>query len=111
MDERRSPLSKLELILLAVVTAEVAIGRVLTRGLEKVAVFVHGEPQKVVPTTWFVALDYVSLFLLYFAALLGVSVLAVRVAELMRGWPSAPRSARIDRAVGFVTTGALALAA
>ncbi len=111
MEERRSPLSKLELILLAGVTAEVVVGRVLTRGLEKLPVFVHGESQRVVPPTWFVALDYVALFLLYFAALLGVIVLAVRAGELVRGWAVGSRGDRIDRAVGAATTGALALAA
>ncbi|HVK78542.1 MAG TPA: hypothetical protein VM734_34820 [Kofleriaceae bacterium] len=107
----RSPLARLELVLLVVAAAEVGLGRVLTRGLEKTPVFVHGVPQKVVPPTWFVALDYVALFLLYFAALLGVIVLAVRAAELVRGVDRGPPAQRLDRAIGAATTGVLALSA
>jgi hypothetical protein len=79
--DRRSgtSLRLLELVLLAAVTAEVAFGRLLVRGLEKKPVYVKGEPQKIVPPTWFVALDYVALFLLYFVAAMGVVVLAQRV--------------------------------
>src|SRR5688572_4156094 len=82
MERDRRPLSPLELIMLAAVVAEVAIGRLLVRGLEKKPVFIKGQAQKFVPPTWFVALDYVALFLLYFVALLGVVVLAQRAKKL-----------------------------
>src|SRR5262245_22928147 len=81
MQQRRS-LSTLELVMLAAVAAEVLLGRLLVRGLEKKPVFVRGVPQKIVPPTWFVALDYLALFLLYFVAMMGVIVLAVRAREL-----------------------------
>ena len=68
--------------MLAAVAAEVGLGRFLVRGLEKKPVFIRGVPQKIVPPTWFVALDYLALFLLYFVALLGVIVLAARAREL-----------------------------
>jgi hypothetical protein len=79
MDRDRRSLGLLELVLLAAVTAEVVIGRLVVRGLEKVPAYVKGEPQKVVPPTWFVALDYLAIFLLYFVALMAVIVLAQRV--------------------------------
>src|SRR5688572_19737728 len=82
MERDRRPLSPLELIMLAAVVAEVAIGRLLVRGLEKKPVFIKGQAQKIVPEAWFVGLDYVALFLLYFVALLGVIVLAQRVRKL-----------------------------
>lgn len=68
--------------MLAAVVAEVAIGRLLVRGLEQKPVLIKGVSTKVVPPTWFVALDYVALFLLYFVALIGVIVLAQRVRKL-----------------------------
>jgi hypothetical protein len=79
MDRDRRSLGLLELVLLAAVTAEVVIGRLLVRGLETKPIYVKGEPQKIVPPTWFVALDYLALFLLYFVAAMGVIVLAQRV--------------------------------
>ncbi|KAB2882262.1 MAG: hypothetical protein F9K40_23555, partial [Kofleriaceae bacterium] len=77
-----SGLRSLELVMLAGVVAEVVIGRLLVRGLEPKPVFIKGQAQTIVPPTWFVVLDYVALFLLYFVALMGVIVLAQRVRKL-----------------------------
>jgi hypothetical protein len=75
-------LALLELVLLGAVVAEVAIGRLLVRGIEAKPVYIKGQAQKIVPPTWFVALDYVALFLLYFVALIGVIVLVQRARKL-----------------------------
>lgn len=107
--DRRSA-SLLELTLLGAVAAEAIIGRLLTRGVAPKPVFVHGVAQKIVPPTWFVALDYVALFLLYFAAMVGVVALALRVAELVRH-PPASLADRIDAYVGAASIGLVAAAA
>ena len=109
--DRPVVLARLEQVLLLAVAAEVAIGRLLTRGLEKQPVFVRGVPQKVVPETWFVALDYVALFLLYFAALVGIIFLATRATALFKATSYGSLVTRVDRAVGGLTTGLLAFAA
>lgn len=96
MDRDRRSLGPLELVMLVAVVAEVAIGRLLVRGLEKKPVFIKGQAEKIVPPGWFVALDYVALFLLYFVALMGVIVLLQRY-----------RAAKLDAA----TSGLMALVA
>ncbi len=97
--------------MLGAVVAEATIGRLLVRGLEKKPAFIKGQAQKLVPPAWFVALDYLALFLVYFVALLGVIVLAQRArAEL----PGAARGRPLDRlhAVGGgATIAAMALVA
>jgi hypothetical protein len=82
MDRDRRSLRPLELIMLAAVVAEVVLGRLVVRGLEKKPVFIKGQAEKIVPPGWFVALDYVALFLIYFVALMGVIVLAQRVRKV-----------------------------
>ncbi len=86
--------------MLAAVVAEVVIGRLVVRGLEKKPIFVKGQAQTIVPPSWFVALDYVALFLLYFVALLGVIVLAQRV-----------RKVSVDAVTAAAMAGAAAVAA
>lgn len=111
MQRDRRSLSTLELVLLGAVVAEVAIGRLLTRGLETKPVFVKGVAQKVVPPAWFVALDYVALFLLYFATLMGVIVLVMRARELADGVRAGRALERVDRVFDAVTAAALAAVA
>ena len=82
--------------MLAAVVAEVTIGRLLVRGLEKKPVFIKGQAQKFVPPAWFVALDYIALFLLYFVALLGVIVLVQRVRDRVA---AAERGPLLDRSL------------
>jgi hypothetical protein len=108
-DSRRA-VGLLELTLLGAVAGEAIIGRLVTRGLAPRPVFVHGVAQKIVPSTWFVALDYVSVFLLYFAAMVGVAALVVRVSDLARR-PPISLADRIDALVGATTVAMLALAA
>ncbi len=111
MERDRRSLSALELILLGAVMAEVSIGRLLVRGLEKKPVFIKGQAQKLVPPSWFVALDYVALFLLYFVALLGVIVLTVRAHEAMLGARHGRPAERIGRGIDGVTAGGMAVVA
>lgn len=110
MDRRRS-LSTLELVLLAAVAAEVILGRLLVHGLEKKPVFIRGVPQKIVPPTWFVALDYLALFLLYFVAMMGVIVLATRARELAQKSGRGDVRQRVHRVIGGATAAALAAVA
>jgi hypothetical protein len=109
--ERRRSLTTLELVMLAAVAAEVLIGRLLVRGLEKKPVFVRGVPQKIVPPTWFVALDYLALFLLYFVAMMGVIVLAVRARELALESGRGKLIERTHRVIGGASSAALAAVA
>ncbi len=99
----------LELTLFGAVAAEALIGRLLTRGLEPRPVFVKGVAQRIEPPTWFVALDYVALFLLYFAALVGVAALTVRAIELVRRPPAA--GGRVDAIIGAISLGVVAVSA
>src|SRR5688500_11733501 len=110
MERDRRALSLLELTLLGAVAAEAIVGRLLTRGVAPRPVFEHGVAQKIVPPTWYVVLDYLSLFLLYFAALVGVAALVVRVADLVRR-PPASVGERVDAYAGAVTLGLVAAAA
>lgn len=110
MERDRRAASLLELTLLGAVTAEALFGRLLTRGLAPRPQFVKGVAQKIVPPTWFVALDYLALFLLYFAALVGVAALIVRVVDLIRR-PPLSLADRIDAVIGGATLGLLAASA
>ncbi|MEZ4402618.1 MAG: hypothetical protein R3B06_21520 [Kofleriaceae bacterium] len=67
---------------------EALVGRVIVKGLEKKPQMIKGVPQKLVPPTWFVALDYAALFLLYFATVLGVLTLVVGRLEARAGRPT-----------------------
>lgn len=107
MERDRRAASLLELTLLGAVAAEALVGRLLTRGLAPRPVFVKGVAQKIVPPTWYVALDYVALFLLYFAALVGVAALVVRAVDLIRRPPTSLAD-RIDALVGAITLGLVA---
>jgi len=111
MDRDRRSLSTLELILLAAVAAEVMVGRLLVHAVEKKPIFIKGVPQKLVPPTWFVALDYLALFLLYFVALLGVIVLAMTARALAADTGRGKPLDRIHHIVGGATAAALALVA
>lgn len=111
MDRDHRSLTTLELIMLAAVAAEVGLGRFLVRGLEKKPVFIRGVPQKIVPPTWFVALDYLALFLLYFVALLGVIVLASRARDLALNSGRGNLNERIHRVIGGATAAVLAAVA
>lgn len=97
--------------MLAAVAAEVLLGRLLVRGLEKKPVFIRGVPQKIVPPTWFVALDYVALFLLYFVAMMGVIVLATRAHELAQASGRGSLRERVHRVIGGASAAALAAVA
>lgn len=111
MERDRRSVSPLELILIGAVVAEVAFGRLLVRGLEKKPVFIKGEAQKLVPPTWFVALDYVALFLLYFVALLGVVALVLRARARWGGGGGGVVVARLDRGLDGATAAAMAVVA
>ena len=102
MERDRRAVSLPELILLGAVAAEALLGRLLTRGLAPRPVYLKGVPQKIYPDTWFVALDYLAVFLLYFAALVGVVAVAVRVAELIRR-PAGTLADRLDAWIGAAT--------
>lgn len=97
--------------MLAAVVAEVVIGRLIVRGLEKKPIFIKGQAQKVVPSTWFVALDYVALFLTYFVALLGVIVLVQRVMERSSDANRGPLSTRIMNGADAATAALMAAVA
>ena len=110
MERERRATSLLELTLLGAVAAEALLGRLLTRGLAPRPIFVKGVAQQIVPPTWYVALDYVALFLLYFAALIGVVTLVVRVVELVQR-PPRSLADRVDALVGALTLGLVAASA
>lgn len=109
-DSPRRAATPLELTLLGAVAAEAVLGRLVTRGLAPRPMYVHGEPQVIVPPTWFVALDYLAVFLLYFAALVGVATLVIRALELARR-PPASLADRLDAWLGAATIGVVALSA
>lgn len=109
--EHRRTLTTLELVMLAAVAAEVTLGRFLVRGLEKKPVFIRGVPQKIVPPTWFVALDYLALFLLYFVALMGVIVLATRARDLALASGRGSLRERVHHVIGGATAAAMAAVA
>ena len=67
----------MERTLLIAVAAEVLVGRIIVKGLEKKPQIIRGVPQKVTPPDWFVAIDYLALFLLYFVTVVGVLTLVV----------------------------------
>lgn len=67
----------MERTLLIAVAAEALVGRVIVKGLEKKPQIIRGVPQKLVPPGWYVALDYLALFLLYFVTVVGVLTLVV----------------------------------
>lgn len=108
MDRDRRSLSTLELVLLAAVAAEVMVGRLLVHGLEKKPIFIKGVAPKIVPPTWFVALDYLALFLIYFVALMGVIVLALTARELAAASGRGRTLTRVHHIVGGATAAALA---
>jgi len=93
----------MERTLLLVVAAEAILGRLIVKGIEKKPQVVKGVPQTIVPTHWFVALDYAALFLLYFATMLAVMTLVVGL-DVRREWrggsraSSTPAPARSRRA-------------
>lgn len=93
--------------MLGAVAAEALLGRLLTRGMDPRPVFVKGIAQTIAKPTWFVALEYLALFLLYFAALVGVVTLIVRVVDLIRRPPTSLVD-RVDALVGAVTLGLVA---
>lgn len=96
----------MERTLLLAVSVEAILGRLLVKGLEKKPQIVKGVPEKIVPPTWFVALDYAALFFLYFATMLAVMTLVVAL-EPRRAWPRGP-AARADRGLGAATVLVLA---
>lgn len=67
----------MERTLLIAVAAEALVGRIIVKGLEKKPQIIRGVPQKVTPPDWFVAIDYLALFLLYFVTVVGVLTLVV----------------------------------
>lgn len=67
----------MERTLLIAVAAEALVGRIIVKGLEKKPQIIRGVPQKLVPPGWYVALDYLALFLLYFVTVVGVLTLVV----------------------------------
>ena len=77
MDALSQTRRAMERTLLIAVTVEALFGRVIVKGLEKKPQLVRGVPEKLVPPPWFVALDYVALFLLYFVTVAGVLTLVV----------------------------------
>lgn len=77
MDALSQTRRAMERTLLIAVTVEALFGRVIVKGLEKKPQLVRGIPEKLVPPPWFVALDYVALFLLYFVTVAGVLTLVV----------------------------------
>ena len=110
MERDRRAASLLELTLLGAVAAEAVLGRLLTRGLTPRPVFEKGVAQVLVPPGWYVALDYLAIFLLHFAALVGVAAVVVRVLDLVRR-PLPSLADRIDAGIGALTLVLLATCA
>ncbi|HVV85120.1 MAG TPA: hypothetical protein VHE35_18780 [Kofleriaceae bacterium] len=91
-------------------TAEAVIGRVVKEGLEPHPTFIHGVAQTIAKPLWLHVLESVAIFLLDFAALVGVAALVVRVVELVRHRP-ASLAGRLDAGVGVLTLALVAGAA
>ena len=99
----------MERTLLIAVTVEALLGRVIVKGLEKKPQVVRGVPEKLVPPAWYVALDYVALFLLYFVTVAGVLTLVVGRLEA-RSRSAGGISGTLQLAIGGVCTLVLAAA-
>jgi hypothetical protein len=67
MDRDHRSLTVLELVMLAAVAARSRSAASSSAAWRRNRLH-PGVPQKIVPPTWFVALDYLALFLLYFVA-------------------------------------------
>ena len=100
----------MERTLLFAVAVEALVGRVIVKGLEKKPQVVKGVPEKLVPPAWFVALDYLALFLLYFVTVVGVLALVIGRLEVRARWAQASVGARALLVASGVFTLGLAAA-
>ncbi|MBK9032627.1 MAG: hypothetical protein IPL61_15165 [Myxococcales bacterium] len=109
MDALSQTRRAMERTLLLAVSVEALVGRVIVKGLEKKPQIIKGVPEKVVPPGWYVALDYLALFLLYFVTVVGVLTLVVGRLEARARWS---RASNVERAmVTIMGVFTLALAA
>ena len=99
----------MERTLLIAVAAEALVGRIIVKGLEKKPQIIRGVPQKLVPPGWYVALDYLALFLLYFVTVVGVLTLVVGRLEHARA-ARRDGGARVELVPAGIFTLALAAA-
>ncbi len=109
METPRDTRRLLERSLLLAVFLEAILGRLIVKGLEQKPQMVKGIPQKLVPPTWYVVLDYLALFSLYFATMLALMSLVVGL-DLRRRWSGARPARQIDLGVGAITMLVLAVA-
>ena len=109
MESPRDTRRLMERTLLLAAFLEAMVGRLIVKGLERKPQLVKGIPQKFVPPTWYVALDYLALFSLYFATMLAVMSLVVGL-DARRTWGRARPAAQIDLGIGMATTLVLAIA-
>lgn len=100
----------MERTLLVVVALEAFLGRFLLKGIELPGTARYAPGKPVPPPAWYVALDYLALFLLYFATVLGVLTLVVGRLEAHRR-RGAPAPVRLGGYLGGACVVALVVTA